>query len=42
MGWEGAMSQAMIQVEDLMKSFRDLRRGRVNAVDGVSFTARPG
>ena len=36
------MSQAMIQVENLMKSFRDLRRGLVHAVDGVSFTARAG
>lgn len=32
----------MIQVENLRKSFRDLRRGLVHAVDGVSFTARPG
>jgi sodium transport system ATP-binding protein len=32
----------MIQVENLMKSFRDLRRGLVHAVDGVSFEARPG
>jgi sodium transport system ATP-binding protein len=32
----------MIQVENLMKSFRDLRRGLVHAVDGVSFTARAG
>jgi sodium transport system ATP-binding protein len=32
----------MIQVEDLRKSFRDLRRGLVHAVDGVSFEARPG
>jgi sodium transport system ATP-binding protein len=32
----------MIQVENLRKSFRDLRRGRVHAVDGVSFEARPG
>jgi sodium transport system ATP-binding protein len=32
----------MIQVEKLMKSFRDLRRGLVHAVDGVSFEARPG
>src|SRR3954463_16301622 len=31
-----------IQVEDLTKSFRDLRRGVVHAVDGVSFEARPG
>lgn len=32
----------MIQVEQLMKSFRDLRRGVVHAVDQVSFEARPG
>src|SRR6202035_2430626 len=32
----------MIQVQNLMKSFRDLRRGLVHAVDHVSFTARPG
>jgi len=32
----------MIQVEDLSKSFRDLRRGRVLAVDRVSFEARSG
>ena len=32
----------MIQVEQLTKSFRDLRRGLVHAVDGVSFEARPG
>jgi sodium transport system ATP-binding protein len=32
----------MIEVENLTKSFRDLRRGMVYAVDGVSFTARPG
>jgi sodium transport system ATP-binding protein len=32
----------MIQVENLTKSFRDLRRGLVHAVDGVSFEARPG
>lgn len=32
----------MIQVDNLRKSFRDLRRGLVHAVDGVSFTARPG
>ncbi len=32
----------MIQVENLTKSFRDLRRGLVHAVDNVSFTARPG
>jgi sodium transport system ATP-binding protein len=32
----------MIQVENLTKSFRDLRRGLVHAVDGVSFEAKPG
>ena len=32
----------MIQVENLTKSFRDLRRGLVHAVDDVSFEARPG
>src|SRR5437764_8681773 len=32
----------MIQVTNLMKSFRDLRRGLVHAVDHVSFEARPG
>ena len=32
----------MIAVEHLMKSFRDLRRGLVHAVDHVSFEARPG
>jgi sodium transport system ATP-binding protein len=32
----------MIQVENLIKSFRDLRRGLVHAVDGVSFEARAG
>lgn len=31
-----------IQVTGLMKSFRDLRRGLVHAVDGVSFEAKPG
>jgi len=31
----------MIQVENLTKSFRDLRRGQVLAVDHVSFKARP-
>src|ERR1043165_7444584 len=33
---------ATIQVVDLTKSFRDLRRGLVHAVDGVSFEARAG
>jgi sodium transport system ATP-binding protein len=32
----------MLQVENLTKSFRDLRRGNVMAVDHVSFDARPG
>src|SRR6266852_3699787 len=32
----------MIHVENLEKSFRDLRRGLVYAVDSVSFEARPG
>src|SRR5437868_6231936 len=32
----------MIQVVQLMKSFRDLRRGLVHAVDEVSFEAGPG
>src|SRR5918996_3952137 len=32
----------MIQVENLQKSFQDLRRGQVLAVDHVSFEARPG
>jgi sodium transport system ATP-binding protein len=32
----------MIQVENLCKSFRDLRRGQVLAVDHISFEARPG
>jgi sodium transport system ATP-binding protein len=32
----------MLQVDNLTKSFRDLRRGQVMAVDHVSFEARPG
>jgi sodium transport system ATP-binding protein len=32
----------MIQVENLTKSFRDLRRGQVVAVDDISFEAKPG
>jgi sodium transport system ATP-binding protein len=32
----------LIEVTDLVKSFRDLRRGVVYAVDRVSFTARAG
>ena len=32
----------MIQVDDLTKAFRDLRRGQVLAVDHISFEARAG
>src|SRR5215469_9134400 len=32
----------MIQVQNLTKSFRDLRRGQVVAVDHISFEAKPG
>src|ERR1700738_3899889 len=32
----------MIHVENLTKSFRDLRRGQVIAVDNISFQARQG
>jgi sodium transport system ATP-binding protein len=32
----------MIHVEHLSKSFRDLRRGQVTAVDDLSFEAKPG
>ena len=32
----------MIHVDNLTKAFRDLRRGKVMAVDHVSFEARPG
>src|SRR4051794_8038198 len=32
----------MIHVENLTKSFRDLRRGQVLAVDHISFDAHPG
>ena len=32
----------MIRVENLTKSFRDLRRGQVLAVDHISFEAHPG
>ncbi len=32
----------MIEVENLTKSFHDLRRGLVHAVEGVTFQARPG
>src|SRR3954447_4839343 len=37
-----AVRPDMIIVDNLQKSFRDLRRGLVHAVDGVSFEARPG
>lgn len=33
---------AMIEVSNLYKSFRDLRRGLVHAVDNISFIAKPG
>jgi sodium transport system ATP-binding protein len=36
------MSVAAIEVAGLMKSFRDLRRGLVHAVDRVTFTAHAG
>jgi sodium transport system ATP-binding protein len=32
----------LIEVQSLTKSFRDLRRGLVHAVDRISFEARPG
>jgi sodium transport system ATP-binding protein len=32
----------MIHVENLVKSFRDLRRGQVRAVDHMTFDAKPG
>ena len=32
----------MIVVDSLVKDFRDLKRGRIRAVDEVTFTARPG
>ena len=32
----------MIHVNNLVKSFHDLRRGQVLAVDHISFEARPG
>src|SRR5947209_656567 len=35
-------SNPMIHVANLTKSFRDLRRGQVLAVDHVSFDAKPG
>jgi sodium transport system ATP-binding protein len=36
------MASAMIHVENLTKSFRDLRRGQVLAVDHVTFDAKAG
>src|SRR5437879_2816730 len=36
------METNMIHVENLCKSFRDLRRGQVLAVDHISFDAKPG
>ncbi len=41
-GVEQPRGVEQIQVENLTKSFRDLRRGRVLAVDHISFTARAG
>jgi len=32
----------MIRVEELVKSFSDLKRGKVKALDGVTFDVRPG
>src|SRR5579862_9402769 len=32
----------MIEARNLVKRFRDNKRGTVNAVDGVSFSCRPG
>src|SRR4051812_31816051 len=37
-----AASVRVIQVENLSKSFFDYQRGRVAAVDGVSFDCHPG
>jgi len=34
--------RSMVQVNNLRKSFRDLRRGLVHAIDGISFEVRPG
>jgi sodium transport system ATP-binding protein len=40
---EGQLSaNAMIQVRELTKSYRDLRRGQIVALGGISFHARPG
>lgn len=36
------MGRAMIQVCNLRKSYRDVRKGEIVALDGVSFEARPG
>src|SRR5256714_15522679 len=36
------MTTPLIHVENLTKSFRDLRRGQVLAVDSISFDAHPG
>lgn len=35
-------SRYMIQVENLTKSFKDLRQGQILAVDNISFSAKPG
>src|SRR6266404_2262069 len=40
--WRRTPQVAMIHVENLSKSFRDLRRGQVVAVDGVSFDVKAG
>ncbi|HNC46272.1 MAG TPA: ATP-binding cassette domain-containing protein, partial [Acidobacteriota bacterium] len=32
----------MIQAKNLVKTFRDRKRGEVHAVNGVSFEAKPG
>src|SRR6201984_3203054 len=42
--WGGLLRarNPMIQVENLTKAFRDLRRGQVLAVDGLSFEAHAG
>jgi sodium transport system ATP-binding protein len=32
----------MIEAQNLVKRFRDKKRGEVRAVDGVSFRCRPG
>src|SRR5580765_3528065 len=38
----GTFRPLMIEVRELTKSYADLARGKVVAIDGVSFTARPG